>query len=253
MSGFAHLTGEPDGPPSLPPFGLADTVSAFVAVGAVSMALYHRATGGTGQVIDLAILEAMLSTIGPGATAYDKTGVADTRQGNRSPNNSPRNLYRTADGCWVAVSASALVIAKRVLTLVGHPEVVDEPWFETGTGRVEHADELDGYVGSWIGARTRDEVMTAFEDAGAAIAPVYDVADIVDDPQVRYREMLTRVPDDALGSLLMHNVLFRMSATPGAIRFTGRPHAADTDEVLREVAGLTDDELADLRSSGAIA
>jgi crotonobetainyl-CoA:carnitine CoA-transferase CaiB-like acyl-CoA transferase len=247
MSGFAHLTGQADGPPQLPAFGLADSIAALAGVSAVMMALYHRdARGGGGQVIDLSLLEPIMTAVGPAPSVYAATGEIQQRQGNRSSNNSPRNLYRTVDGHWVAVSTSANVIAERVLRLVGHPEVIDEPWFAHGSSRAEHADLLDGYVGGWIAQRSRDEVVRSFTEAGAAVAPVYSAADLVEDPQVQHREMLVEVDDPDLGTLLQHNVLFRMSATPGGIRSTGRGHGADTDEVLGAL-GYDPESVAELR------
>lgn len=252
MSGFAHLTGQPDGPPTLPAFGLADSIAGIAGVSAVVMALYHRdARGGSGQIVDLSLLEPIMTAVGPAPTVYAKTGEIQQRQGNRSTNNAPRNLYRTADGHWVAISTSADAIARRVMCLVGHPEVIDEPWFATGAQRAQHADLLDGYVGDWIGARTRDEVVVAFDEAGAAVAPVYSPADLVADEQVQAREMLTAVDDPELGELLQHNVLFRFSETPGRIRFTGRAHAADTDEALAE-AGYAPDRIRQLRDAGVV-
>lgn len=253
MSGFAHLTGHPDGPPTLPAFGLADSIAGIAGASAVSMALYHRdGRGGEGQVIDLSLLEPIMTAVGPAPTVYERTGEIQQRMGNRSSNNAPRNLYRTSDGHWVAISTSANSIAVRVMELVGHPEIATEPWFATGSERAEHSDLLDGIIGDWIGARTRDEVMEAFTAAGAAVAPVYSPADIVADPQVRDREMLIQVEDEDLGPLLQHNVLYRMSATPGAIRSTGRHHGADTDQVLTEL-GLTEERISRLRASGVIA
>lgn len=253
MSGFAHLTGQPDGPPTLPAFGLADSVAGISGAAAVMMALYHRdARGGRGQVIDLSLLEPLMTAVGPAPSVYAATGVDLERTGNRSNNNAPRNLYRTLDGHWLAISTSAQSIAERVLTLVGHPEVIDEPWFASGTGRAEHADLLDGYVGGWIAERTRDDVMEEFTAAGAAVAPVYRPSDLVADPQVQYRQMLTEVAEPQLGSVLQHNVLFRLSETPGEIRFAGRPPAADTDAVLGELAGADADRLAALRAEGVI-
>lgn len=252
MSGFAYLTGEADGPPQLPAFGLADSIAAMAGVSAVLMALYHRdARGGGGQVIDMSLLEPIMTAIGPAPTVYARTGEIQQRNGNRSSNNAPRNLYRTADGYWVAVSTSANAIAERVLTLVGHPEVIDEPWFSSGSTRAEHADLLDGYVGDWIAERSRDEVARAFAEAGAAVAPVYSAKDLVEDPQVRHREMLVEVEDPDLGTLLQHNLLYRMSASPGAIRSTGRGHGADTDAVLAEL-GYGLDHIAELRDRGVI-
>ncbi len=253
MSGFAHLTGQPDGPPTLPAFGLADSIAGIAGMGAVMMALYNRdARGGGGQVVDLSLLEPIMTAVGPAPTVYDKLGIEQRRQGNRSSNNAPRNLYKTSDGHWLAISTSADAIAERVMHVVGHPEVIDEPWFSTGATRAEHADLLDDHVGSWIAARTRDEVMTTFTEAGAAVAPVYSPADLVADPQVQHREMLVRVEDEGLGSLLQHNVLFRLSDTPGGIRWTGRAHGADTDEVLVEDLGLAPERIERLRERGIV-
>lgn len=253
MSGFAHLTGQPDGPPTLPAFGLADSIAGIAGASAVSMALYHRdARGGKGQVVDLSLLEPIMMAVGPGPTVYDRTGVIAQRTGNRSQNNAPRNLYRTSDGHWVAVSTSADAIARRVMALVGHPEIADEPWFATGTGRAQHVELLDGLVGDWIAQRDRDDVVGLFEEAGAAVAPVYSAADLVADPQVRDREMLVRVEDEELGELLQHNVLYRMSESPGAIRSTGRAHGADTDEVLAQRLSLSEARIAELRDADVI-
>ncbi|BAU82555.1 formyl-CoA transferase [Streptomyces laurentii] len=251
MSGFAALTGEPDGPPTLPPFGLADSVAALATAYAVTTALAARTRTGRGQIVDLALIEPMLSVIGPHPLWYDQLGYVQPRTGNRSRNNAPRNTYRTADGSWVAVSTSAQSIAERVLRLVGRPELTDEPWFADGTGRAAHADVLDEAVGSWIARRTRDEVLAAFEKAEAAIAPVYDVRDVLDDPQYQALGTVTEVPDPELGPIRMQNVLFRLSATPGAIRWAGRPHGADTTDLLTEL-GLGPAEIDTLRAEGAV-
>ncbi len=251
MSGFAAITGEPDGPPTLPPFGLADSIAGLSAANAALMALYHRdARGGAGQEIDVSILEPLVTVLGPQPTVYDQLGEIQQRSGNRSVNNAPRNTYRTSDDKWVAVSTSANSVAQRVMRLIGRPELIDEPWFGTGSGRAEHVELLDEAVSTWVGARTRDEVIAAFSDAGAAIAPVYDVADLMADPQMLARDAITEVPDPDLGPLRMQNVLFRMSATPGAIRFTGRPLGADTDAILGEELGL---DVAQLRERGIVA
>lgn len=251
MSGFAHLTGQADGPPTLPAFGLADSIAGIAASSAISMALYDRERTSRGQVIDLSLLEPIMTAVGPGPSVYGLTGQVGKRHGNRSTNNAPRNAYRTKDDHWVAISTSAQAIAERVLRLVGHPEVIDEPWFASGHTRALHADLLDEYVGSWIAARTRADVVAAFTEAGAAVAPVYSARDLVEDEHVRATQMLTPVDDPALGEVLQHNVMWRMSESPGAIRFAGRPLGADTDAVLTEL-GLTPDEIAQLRDQEVI-
>jgi len=254
MSGFAYLTGEEDGPPTLPAFGLADSICGIAASSAVLMALRHREQqGGVGQVIDVSLLEPIMTAVGPGPMAYQQLGIVEQRRGNRSTNNAPRNTYRTKDGSWVAVSASAQAIAERVLRLVDHPEVVERPWFRTGRGRFEHAELLDRYVSDWIAERNQDEVLQAFEEAGAAVAPIFDARGIVDDPHIRDTEMLTLVDDEDLGPVLMHNVMWRMSATPGRIRFAGRQLGADTDALLVGELGYHRSEVTRLRDQGVVA
>ncbi|WOX08994.1 CoA transferase [Streptomyces sp. N50] len=251
MSGFAAITGEPDAPPTLPPFGLADSIAGLATAYAVMTALAARDRTGEGQVVDMAIIEPILTALGPQPLWYDQLGHVQPRTGNRSQNNAPRNTYRTADGSWVAVSTSAQSIAERVMRLVGRPELIDEPWFATGADRARHSDVLDAAVGDWIAQRTRTEVLAAFEKAEAAVAPIQDVRDVMSDPQYQALDTITTVDDPELGPLRMQNVLFRLSATPGAIRWTGRPHGADTDTVLTEL-GLTDTELTTLRQAGAL-
>ncbi|WP_217170455.1 CaiB/BaiF CoA-transferase family protein [Streptomyces sp. AC512_CC834] len=251
MSGFAAMTGEPDAPPTLPPFGLADSIAALATAYAVMTALAARERTGEGQVVDMAIIEPILTVLGPQPTWYDQLGHVQPRTGNRSQNNAPRNTYRTADGDWVAVSTSAQSVAERVMRLVGRPELIDEPWFATGGDRARHADVLDTAVGDWIARHTRADVLTAFEKAEAAVAPVQDVRDVMSDPQYQALDTVTTVDDPELGPLRMQNVLFRLSATPGAIRWAGRPHGADTEEVLTGL-GLTPADVKELREEGVV-
>ncbi|MBQ0826497.1 CaiB/BaiF CoA transferase family protein [Streptomyces tagetis] len=254
MSGFAHLTGEPDGPPTLPAFGLADTICGIAASSATVMALYHRDRDPhrRGQVVDMSLIEPIMAAVGPSPTVFDQLGTVGSRHGNRSTNNAPRNTYRTCDGHWVAVSTSAQRIAERVLRLVGHPEITEEEWFATGQGRAAHADLLDDLVGGWIAERTREKVIAEFTEAGAAVAPVYDARDIVEDPHIRATDMLVTVDDEDFGPLLMHNVMWRMSGTPGRIRFTGRARGADTDDILVGELGVDPREIAELRGDQVV-
>jgi crotonobetainyl-CoA:carnitine CoA-transferase CaiB-like acyl-CoA transferase len=251
MSGFAALNGEPDGPPTLPPLALADGVAALATAFATLAALRARDRTGRGQVIDASLLEPLMTLLGPQVTAYDQLGELQPRTGSRSSHNAPRNVYRTADGRWVAVSSSTTSIAERVLRIVGRPDLAEQPWFGTGAGRAEHAHELDAAVAAWIGARDRADVLAEFEAAEAAAAPIYDARDLLADPQLAALGSIATVDDADLGPLRLPNVFPRLSDTPGAIRWTGRRHGADTAEVLGEL-GVDREELERLRSAGVV-
>jgi crotonobetainyl-CoA:carnitine CoA-transferase CaiB-like acyl-CoA transferase len=253
MSGFAHLTGEPDGPPTLPPFGLADGVAGLSGAYAVMLALYNRdARGGTGQVIDLSLLEPLVGILGPSPSVYDQLGRIPGRYGNQSRNNAPRNLYLTADERWVAVSGSTTSVAERVMQLVGRADLTQESWFPQAGERVRHADLIDPPVAEWIRARPYDEVYAAFQEAGAALAPVYDIEQLTNDPQVQARDAITTIADEDLGPLKMQNLFFRMDKTQGSIRHGGRRLGQDTDAVLDELLGISGEKLEALHESGVL-
>ncbi|TMR95864.1 CaiB/BaiF CoA transferase family protein [Nonomuraea basaltis] len=252
MSGFAAMTGQPDGPPTLPPLALADGIAGLAMSYAIMVALHARERTGRGQVIDMAIIEPIMGLLGPQMTAFKALGVVPQRTGNRSSSNAPRNTYRTRDGRWLAISTSAQPIAERVVTLVGRPDLVEQPWFASGHGRVQHVDELDEAVASWIAERDAAEVVARFEEIQAAVAPVYDVTDIAADPQYAALGSFVELPDEELGSVAMQNVFFRLSDTPGEIRWPGRPLGRDTDEVLAEL-DYAGERIAALREAGVIA
>jgi len=257
MSGFAALTGTPDGPPTLPAFGLADAIAGITTAQAIMTALFalnnpKSESYGRGQVIDTSLLEPIMATLGPQSLIFDQLNIKQKRTGNRTENNAPRNTYKTRDGKWLAISTSAPSIAARVMTLVGHPEVIDEPWFKEARSRVAHADELDAYINEWISVRDSAEVIAAFTEAEAAVAPIYDIEDLFKDPQVQARETITKVEDPVLGVVAMQNVIYKLSGTPGEIKFTGRPKGADTKEILESIAGLSITEIAELHQEKVI-
>jgi crotonobetainyl-CoA:carnitine CoA-transferase CaiB-like acyl-CoA transferase len=253
MTGFAHQTGQPDGPPTLPPFGLADGVAGLAGTIAVLLALRQRErASGCGQVIDLSLLEPLLTILGPGPSVYDQLQIVPCRHGNRSPNNAPRNTYLTRDGRWVAISASATPVAERVMRLIGRPDIAEQPWFYSAGERVRHGDEIDSAVAAWIRVRDFEDVMAAFELAGAAIAPVYDVAQLMADPQIKALGAITTIEDEDLGPLKMQNVMFRLSESPGSIRFAGRRLGQDNEQVYRDQLGLDPGRIAQLRAEGVI-
>jgi len=237
ISGFAHITGQPDGPPTLPPFGLADGIAAYFGCFAAMFALYERdrRDGGRGQFVDLAIYEPIFALLGPQPIIYDQLGVIQNRTGNRSVNNAPRNAYRTRDGRWVALSAAAPSIVRRVLELTGGEAAANDPRFQTNADRIRHVEEIDAIVGGWIARHDLKEVLSAFEKVEAAIAPIYDIAQIFEDEQYAARKSIATVDDEDLGPVRMQNVFPLLSRTPGAIRFAGPRIDQHRDEILREL------------------
>ena len=255
MSGFAAVTGQPDGPPTLPSLGLADFSCALGAAFATMLALYWRdVAGGSGQVIDMSLLEPLFSFMGAHAVEYTYHGVVHERQGNRTHSSSPRNTYRTKDGEWVVVVGATEATARRVMRVVGGEDVLDDPRFATMEARIEHDEAVDDLVGRWVADRTRDEVIEELVGHDVPVGPVYDIAGIVDDPQIRHRETMAAVWDDELGAELeMPGVIPKLSATPGRIESTGPPLGADTRAVLRERTALSDDEIDALADDGVLA
>lgn len=253
MSGFAHLTGQQDGPPTLPPLALADYMAGLSAVSAIMMALYHRdALGGKGQVIDLTVFEPLMSTMAAPIVRADQLGMRETRTGNRSVNTAPRNTYLTADGKWVGVASSTNEVAKRVVTMAERPDLAEEPWFGSGRGRVEHNDLLDEVLGGWIAKRTRSDVLAAALEHEVTLAPVYNINELLEDPHIVARDMITAVEDPVLGQVRMPNVLFRMSETPGRIRWTGPALGASNEEILSQRYGVDEATMARLRARGVV-
>lgn len=223
FSGFAYMTGQEDGPPTLPPFGLADGVAASVGIGACLTALYWRdVRGGTGQMIDLSLYEPLFSILGPQVTEYTQTGNVQRRNGNRSPRTSPRNAYETLDDGWVVLSAGTQQIADRIFRAVGRGELCEDERFSTPEARRRNADEIDGFVSSWISDHKTSEVLAAFRAEQAPISVIYSTDQIVRDEHFQFRQSIVTLPDADLGEVTMQNVVPRLSRTPGRIRWTGQ-------------------------------
>ena len=214
LSGFAHRNGEAGGDPLLPPLALADMISGLYGVSAVMMALRARDASGRGQVIDLALLEAMVSVLGPEPLDYRLNGAPKPRVGNGSNTSSPRNVYRSRDGHFIAISASVQRAAERLFRTIGRDDMNKDPRYATNEARVAHRAEVDAIVGNWIGAHDRDEAMQIFTQDGITAAPLYSIEDIVRDPHYLQRGVFIEAPDEDLGSAPTHAPLPRLSATP---------------------------------------
>ncbi len=257
MSGFADRTGFPDREPVLPPLALADMIAGLSGAMATVTALLARERGaagvkGGGQVIDLSLLEPIFSTLGPEAAIYQRTGVIKQRVGNGSNTSAPRNIYRCADGGYVALSGSIQAMAKRVFEVIGQPGMIEDPRFRTNSDRVRNRALVDEAIGGWFAARSRDEALAAMRGAGVTAGPVYNIADAVADPHFQQREVLIDVEDSELGAIPVHNIVPRLSATPGVWRRQAPSLGQHTDELLAAV-GYAPDEIEALRTEGAAA
>lgn len=236
FSGLAAITGFSDGPPLLPPIALADQVAGLFGTWSLLAALYHRDVhGGPGQTIDISLYESVVSLLGPLPTLYRHNGSLLPRRGSRLSFSSPRNVYRTRDGQYFAISGTAPSAAERIISLVGGESLSEDPRFATPAARAEHGEELDRIVADWIGARDIAEVELRFSEVDAAGIRVFDMADAAVDPHYQARETIVAIPDEELGEVLMPAPVPRMSATPGRIAHPG----ADSRSVDPDVAWHT--------------
>ena len=250
-SGFAAMNGEPDGAPIVPGFPLADVTSALYAVNAVMFALYHRDVhGGSGQVIDVSLFESLFSLLGPLSAEYAALGKTRSRTGSRSRNAGPRGCYRTRDGGWIAVSGSTPKMAERFLSAYGLDDMLADPRFATNEARVMHGVELDAAIADAIATRTLGENVAIIDGHKLTAGPVYTVADLEQDPHWRARQLTLDIPDHGR-PVRMHNVVPRLSATPGDIQWAGGALGQDNQRVYHEL-GVSCDEQTQLASAGVI-
>jgi crotonobetainyl-CoA:carnitine CoA-transferase CaiB-like acyl-CoA transferase len=253
MSGFAQVTGQPDGPPTLPPFMLADGVAAQAAAWAVMMALYHRDVhGGGGQLVDVNLIEPLARLIESSTLSYDQFGVSPGRMGNRLPASAPRNAYLTADGKWLAISSASANIVVRVFRCIGRPDLAGDPDYVDPIRRQQRGVEIDDLVADWVRVHTLDDAMHSFLEAEVAAAPVYDAEQLLADEHLRARGTFARVDDPDLGPTTVQAPVALLSETPGRIDHLGRSLGADNDAVYGGLLGIDADRLAALRATGVI-
>src|SRR5947199_5619388 len=253
MSGYAARTGFADREPVLPPTALADMVAGLYGAFAVMVALRQvEVEGRGGQVIDLALLDPIFAFIATEAPIYKLTGEIRPRTGSRSETTSPRNVYRTKDGRYIGISASIQAMAERLFRAIGREDMITDPRFRTNSDRVRNAEACEAPIVAFIGARTLAENMEVFERAEVTAAPVYDIDQFLADPHVTAREILVDLPDAEMGRLPMHNVIPRLSATPGRLRRPAPALGEHTAEILGSL-GLDRAEIEGLAREGILA
>ena len=252
MSGFAATTG-PAESPTLPSFPMADMVAAQAGAVAVLAALRYRdSVSGRGQMIDVPLYEPLLAILGPNALEYRAHGIVRERIGNRSHNASPRGTYKTQDGKWVALSASTPASAEAMFKALGLERLLADPRFATNDARIANGEAVDEALAEAIGRRSREEIVRLFETEGLTAAPVYDIADIMEDPHFKARRTFVEVPDPQLGTVTMSAPTPRLSETPGKVRWAGPALGTHNREVFAHELGLSDSELEKLKADGII-
>lgn len=235
LSGFAAKNGFADRAPVLPPLALADMVAGLYGAYAVMVALRVAERTGQGQVIDLPLLDPIASILGPDAAIFQVSGEKPQRLGSRSNTTSPRNVWETKDGRFVAISASIQTMAERLFRAIGRADMIEDPRFRTNTDRVRNIEACEAPIAAFIRARTLEENLAIFGAAEVTAAPVYEIDQYMADPHVIDQALLVAAPDAALGSVPMHNVIPRLSETPGRLRRPAPELGEHTAEVMGSV------------------
>jgi len=221
MAGLAAISGDPDGPPMLPAIALTDEVTGITAAFAAMVALHSS----VGQVVDVNLLTTIFQMMGPVISLFKLSGELQPRLGSGLPYTVPRGVYQCADGKWVGVSASSDSVAARVMKILG---LETDERFTTFGGRMEHRELLQELMGKWCATRTRDEVVAIFEEAEAAVGPVFDMSDIAHDPHYAARNMIQIVGDTP-----MQGLIAALSKTPGGLRSEGKPKDSDRVDIVK--------------------
>lgn len=248
LSGLCDLTGFPDGPPLHPGFPMGDMTTGLMGAYGVMLALHAIRRGARGQVIDLGIYEAPMRLIDYHVPVRTGTDRHPKRNGNRQPMSfAPSGVYRTRDGRWITYSAATYSIGKRVLKLIGADALAE---LESLTEISRFDDEIDRRMKQWVSERTVDQVLEEFRAAEAVAELIYDIDDILADPHVQARRNVVEVDGDPCKVV---NVVPKLSATPGRVRWLGRSLGQDTADILRGVLGMDEEEIAQLIESGAVA
>ncbi len=250
-AGLADRNGFPDREPVLPPLALADMIAGLYGAFAVVTALRARDHGSRGQIIDLSLLEAMFSVLGPEAAIYRQTGAIKERTGSGSQTSAPRNVYRCQDGRYVALSGSTEAMARRIFGVIGRSDMIADARFSSNAARVQHRGLVDEAVGGWFAARTREEALQAMREAGVTVGPVYTIADAIADRHFGERRVLVDVEDAELGAVPMHNIVPRLSQSAGVWRRPAPRLGEHTDAVLTE-AGFDGEAVARLKQEGVL-
>ena len=252
MSGFASRNGFEDREPVLPPLAMADMIAGLSGAMAAVIAVRNvEVNGGHGQVIDLSLLESIFSILGPEAAIHKLSRKIRRRVGSASEGTSPRNVYATSDGGWVAISASTQAMTERLFRAIGRDDLNHDPAFKTNTERVKRREKVDAIVGGFIKQRTLADAIRFFEEAEVTAGPVYDIGQFLEDPHVQARGIVVETPDEEMGEVPMHAVVPRLSGTPGPLRYPAPAVGQHNREIFSRI-GYSDERIDTLAQKGII-
>ncbi len=243
VGGLREITGEPDRPPSRVSISLTDCITGLYAAFGAVMALFSRTRTGRGQVVDAALYEGAFSFMEPHVPAFAELGSVPTRTGSRLPNSTPNNLYPTADGDFIHITAGNNATFERLAACMGAPHLAEDERFRTPTARSRHEDDIDEIVADWTSGHPLLELENKLDASAVPAARIFTLRDIFADKHYEARDMLLKTPDDVLGSVTLPGVVPVLSETPGAVRWAGRDVGVDTRDVLERVAGLDAHEI----------
>ncbi len=254
MGGIRYVTGFPDRPPVRVGVSLGDSLAAQQAAFGALMALRARERDGTGQVVDVAITESVFALTEAMLTEYTHAGVVRERMGNSMLRAAPSNVYRTADGHWMAIGGNGENVFRRFAQAMGRPELVEDKRFQHNRARVAHHSELDEIVSAWVASHPLREVQAILDEAGVPAGPVMSIADIAVDPQFLARGMIAQIPDERLPGdvAAMPGIVPRLTETPGSIEHSGGNLGADNAAIYTDLLGLTPGELERLQAKGVL-
>ena len=253
MGGLRYVTGFPDRPPPRVGISIGDMLAGvFGAVGTLA-SFHERERSGRGQVVDVAIYEAVAALMESTLADYSRAGVVRERTGSTLPGFAPSNAYLTKDGQWYILGANANNPFRRLCEVMGRPELAEDERYATDAARGERMEELDEIVAGWVETKTADQLTEILGDAGVPAGPIFDAAMALADPHYKARDMLHEVEDPELGKFTMPGVLPKFSRTPGSIPWIGAAPGEHDVEVYRGLLGLDAEQHRELAEAGVVA
>lgn len=253
VSGMRHVTGDPDRPPTRTAVSLTDYITGLYGAFGAVMALLECLKSGRGQFIDAALYECAFSFMEPWIPAYEKLGHVASRCGSRLPESTPNNLYPTADGGYIHITAMADGVFRRLTTAMGSPEIASDSRYSSAIARSQNHEAIDGLIAEWTSTLELAYLERVLETHDVPATRIFTMADIFRDPHYRHRQAIVAAHDDDLGSVAMAQVVPRLSLTPGAVMHSGHRIGQDTRRVLRDLLHYSDERLQELAAAGTIA